>query len=101
MKKITKHNIRNYDFESISVDEFWNIGSQREHKMHRIHAYPAKFPAFITEKAIEYAKKPGVKEIHTIADFFCGCGTTAFEAKCAIVMPLKSMFFTQSPMSLP
>lgn len=81
MKQITKHNIRNYDFESISVDDFWNIGSQREHKMHRIHAYPAKFPAFITEKAIAYGKKHGVKEIHTIADIFCGCGTTAFEAK--------------------
>lgn len=81
MKQITKHNIRNYDFESISVDDFWNVGSQREHKIHRIHAYPAKFPAFITEKAIEYGKKNGVKEVHTIADFFCGCGTTAFEAK--------------------
>ncbi len=80
MKQITRHNVYNYDFETIPVDSFWNIGSQREQKMHRIHAYPAKFPAFITDKAIKYGRENGVK-VHTIADFFCGCGTTAFEAK--------------------
>lgn len=48
--------------------------------MHRIHAYPAKFPAFITQKAVTYAESRGV-EVNRIADVFCGCGTTALEAK--------------------
>lgn len=48
--------------------------------MHRIHAYPAKFPAFITQKAVAHARKKGV-EVKRIADVFCGCGTTALEAK--------------------
>jgi len=49
-------------------------------KMHRIHAYPAKFPAFITTKALSYAKRERIK-VKRIADVFCGCGTVAFEAK--------------------
>ncbi|MBN2771329.1 MAG: class I SAM-dependent methyltransferase [Spirochaetes bacterium] len=48
--------------------------------MHRIHAYPAKFPSFITTKGIQYAKDSGI-EVKAIADIFCGCGTTAYEAK--------------------
>ena len=48
--------------------------------MHRIHSYPAKFPAFITTKALEYANLQD-HDIGTIADICCGCGTTAFEAK--------------------
>ena len=48
--------------------------------MHRIHAYPAKFPAFITTKAIEYADTQGVS-VDRLVDFFCGCGTTAYESK--------------------
>ncbi|MDR0932038.1 MAG: hypothetical protein LBM70_03350 [Victivallales bacterium] len=46
--------------------------------MHRIHAYPAKFPAFITTKAISYALENGLAP-KRIADIFCGCGTVAFE----------------------
>lgn len=68
------------DFEQIDIDPFWNVGSEREHKSHRIHAYPAKFPAFITQKALGYAKDSGLN-INCIADIFCGCGTVAFEAK--------------------
>ncbi len=68
------------DFEKIDIDSFWNVGSEREHKGHRIHAYPAKFPAFITQKAIQYAKNCRI-EIDCVADIFCGCGTVAFEAK--------------------
>lgn len=68
------------DFESIDIDPFWNIGSETEHKRHRIHAYPAKFPAFITQKAIQYAIDHNIN-INCIADIFCGCGTVAFESK--------------------
>ena len=58
----------------------WDFGDSPELKIHRIHAYPAKFPAFITTKAISYAKKAGV-DVKTVADVFCGCGTTAFESR--------------------
>ena len=69
----------NFDFDSIPIEEFWNTGDVKENKMHRIHAYPAKFPAFITNKAINYAENYGVK-VEWVGDMFCGCGTTAFEA---------------------
>lgn len=70
----------NLDFDAVDIDPFWNVGNEREHKNHRIHAYPAKFPAFITQKALEYARKEGI-EVQQIVDIFCGCGTVAFEAK--------------------
>lgn len=72
--------IKKTDFNSIPVDYFWNTGDDKELKMHRIHAYPAKFPAFITTKALDYARKNCVNT-NQIADVFCGCGTVAFEAK--------------------
>jgi adenine-specific DNA methylase len=72
--------IKKLNFETIPIDEFWNVGNEKELKMHRIHSYPAKFPAFITTKAIGYAKNVGVQPLW-IADFFCGCGTVALEAK--------------------
>ena len=74
------NNIREIKFDSIPVDPFWNTGDEKESKMHRIHAYPAKFPAFITTKALEFAKQAKIS-IEWIADIFCGCGTVAFEAK--------------------
>ena len=58
----------------------WNFGEAKEPKIHRIHAYPAKFPAFITPKAVALARQKGVN-VRCIADVFCGCGTTAFEAR--------------------
>ncbi|MGD9780340.1 class I SAM-dependent methyltransferase, partial [Methanomethylovorans sp.] len=73
-------NLREIDFESIPIDSFWNTGDEKELKMHRIHSYPAKFPAFITTKALEYAQKNSINT-EIIADIFCGCGTVAFEAK--------------------
>lgn len=73
-------NIYQHNFDGISIDKFWNTGDEKEALMHKIHSYPAKFPAFITTKAIKYAKDNGVK-VNTIADIFCGCGTTAYEAK--------------------
>ena len=72
---------RDFDFENVPIDSFWNTGVQKEQKMHRIHAYPAKFPAFITTKALEYVKQSDGFCPERIADIFCGCGTTAFEAK--------------------
>ena len=73
--------IRTFDFENVPIDPFWNIGKQREQKMHRIHAYPAKFPAFITTKALEFCERTINHRPKRIADIFCGCGTTAFEAR--------------------
>ena len=63
-----------------SISGSWNFGAEKESLIHRIHSYPAKFPGFITTKALEYAQKEGVK-VYTVADVFCGCGTTAVEAK--------------------
>ncbi len=63
-----------------SCPGFWDFGGEREPRMHRIHAYPAKFPAFITQKAVQFAKERGI-HVRRIADVFCGCGTTALEAK--------------------
>ena len=76
--KLTK-NILDIDFDSIPIKPFWNMSNKKENKMHRIHSYPAKFPAFITTKAIEYAEDRGVN-VNLVADIFCGCGTTAYEA---------------------
>jgi methylase of polypeptide subunit release factors len=73
-------NIKQAVFDSMPVDPFWDTGEAKELKMHRIHAYPAKFPAFITTKALDFAQKYGV-EISSVADVFCGCGTVALEAK--------------------
>ena len=58
----------------------WDFGDRKEDPIHRIHAYPAKFPAFITTKALQYAEQRGVN-VNVVADVFCGCGTTAVEAK--------------------
>ena len=58
----------------------WDFGDSKEDLIHKIHSYPARFPAFITTKALQYAEENGVR-VKTIADVFCGCGTTAVEAK--------------------
>jgi len=72
--------IHNFNFEAVPIESYWNSSDESELKIHQIHAYPAKFPAFVTTKAINYAKEIGLS-INTIADIFCGCGTTAFESK--------------------
>ena len=41
---------------------YWNFGDKREDPIHRIHSYPAKFPAFITTKALQYAELHRRKE---------------------------------------
>lgn len=71
---------RKINFNKIPSDPSWNLGEEREFKMHKIHSYPAKFPAFLTTKALSYAKKNKIA-VNKIADIFCGCGTVAFESK--------------------
>lgn len=78
MVKVGHWNEINY--EEISIDENWNDSADEELSMHTIHAYPAKFPAFIASKAFDYAKDEGV-EIKKVADIFCGCGTVALESR--------------------
>jgi len=53
-------NIKTQNFDSIPIDSFWNTGDEKELRMHKIHAYPARFPAFITTKALEFAKEKGL-----------------------------------------
>ena len=77
---IAINDLNTFQFETLPVDPFWNIGMEKELKVHRIHSYPAKFPSFITTKALEYAASQN-QTITKIADIFCGCGTVAFEAK--------------------
>jgi methylase of polypeptide subunit release factors len=72
--------INNICINDINIDETWNFADSKEMLMHTIHAYPAKFPAFIASKAFEYAKDEKVS-VNTVADIFCGCGTVALESK--------------------
>lgn len=51
----SKDSLSQYDFDSVEIDEYWNKSMAKEARMHSIHNYPAKFPAFIADKAIEYA----------------------------------------------
>jgi methylase of polypeptide subunit release factors len=76
----TIDDVQTFDFNEVPIDPLWNFTGERELKIHQIHAYPAKFPAFVTTKAIEYAHEKNL-QVKTIADIFCGCGTTAFEAR--------------------
>ena len=75
---VTKLNFRGINFDHIDIQPEWNVPEKRECRMHSIHAYPAKFPAFITTKAIQVAEEHGI-QVASIGDIFCGCGTVAFE----------------------
>ncbi len=66
--------------DRVAVEDEWNFSNDTELTMHTIHAYPAKFPAFIAKKAFDYAAIEGVN-VKKVADIFCGCGTVALEAK--------------------
>ena len=66
--------------DDLEDNRFWNSGGTPELRLHRIHAYPAKFPAFITTKALHFAKTEQLK-VRRVGDIFCGCGTVAFEAR--------------------
>ena len=76
-----KNRLLECDFDRIVIDEFWNKSSKGEARMHTIHNYPAKFPAFIADKAIEYALPYFSNSINRISDVFCGCGTVALESR--------------------
>ena len=65
---------------NIEVNDSWNFPESKELLMHKIHAYPAKFPAFLTPKIVSYLKE-NKAQINSIGDIFCGCGTSALESK--------------------
>ncbi len=66
--------------ERAPISVQWEARAGREPRMHRIHSYPAKFPAFLAELGIRYAASSGVR-VRTVGDIFCGCGTVAHEAR--------------------
>ena len=68
------------NYTQIAESEFWNKEENAELKMHKIHVYPAKFPSFIVAKSLSYARVKGIS-VESVGDIFCGCGTTALEAK--------------------
>lgn len=76
--EVTLHSFKSIDLDNLPINNDWNQGDVTENLMHRIHAYPAKFPAFITTKAIQYAEYKQIN-VETVADIFCGCGTVAYE----------------------
>ncbi|GAB4248681.1 MAG: DNA methyltransferase C1 [Saprospiraceae bacterium] len=65
---------------NIEVNDSWNFPEFKELLMHKIHAYPAKFPAFLTPKIVYYLRE-NKAQINSIGDIFCGCGTSALESK--------------------
>ncbi len=78
---VNQQKIEDINFSNLEISSFWSSSSSRELKMHKIHAYPAKFPAFLVGRAIEYSNsKCKAHKIDTIGDIFCGCGTTALES---------------------
>ncbi len=77
---LIESNIAELDVNSLKETIEWNNPLTKELGMHKIHLYPAKFPSFLISKSLEYADKNNIK-INTIGDIFCGCGTTALEAK--------------------
>lgn len=78
---VTIDSFQQLNFDSIPIKEEWNLPSEKESRMHSIHTYPAKFPAFITSKAIRLAEEQNIR-VDTVADIFCGCGTVAYETVC-------------------
>lgn len=75
---IDSHNYLSINLDNLPINHGWDGRGVSENLMHRIHAYPAKFPAFITTKAIQYAESKAIR-VDTVADIFCGCGTVAYE----------------------
>jgi len=76
--RIYQEDISQANLDEIDIDNSWNFENEKEEKIHSIHAYPAKFPAFITQKALQ--KASAEITVNTVADIFCGCGTTAYES---------------------
>ncbi len=76
--RVDSCNYMTVDMDNLPINNDWDGRDISENLMHRIHAYPAKFPAFITTKAIQYAETNNI-HVETVADIFCGCGTVAYE----------------------
>ena len=76
--EVTINNYSTISLDTLPINNSWDGRDVHENLMHRIHAYPAKFPAFITTKAIQYAESQNIN-VETVADIFCGCGTVAYE----------------------
>lgn len=76
--RVNAYNFSSVDLDALPINSDWDGRDVSENLMHRIHSYPAKFPAFITTKAIEYAESKDI-HVNTVADIFCGCGTVAYE----------------------
>ena len=77
-------NYKTLNLKNIKLDKSWNFEDKgrKELLMHRIHSYPAKFPYFFLDKALNYYQKTeNSKKNIKIADIFCGCGTLSLEAK--------------------
>ena len=81
------YHVKNYkdlNLKKVKLDKFWNFEDRgkKELLMHKIHSYPAKFPYFFLDKAMNYYRRTGNKTKNMrVADIFCGCGTLALEAK--------------------
>lgn len=58
----------------------WDSPLAVESPVHRIHPYPAKFPAHIPAQAISLARSEG-RRVRRVGDIFCGCGTVAYEGR--------------------
>lgn len=61
------------------VSAGWTGNGEQDAGVHRIHAYPARFPSFIVREAIEHARAQGIA-VNRVADIFCGSGTSSHEA---------------------
>ncbi|WP_372380080.1 hypothetical protein [Xanthomonas sp. NCPPB 1062] len=72
--------VARYRLEDAPLTGAWDRDELPEPRLHRIHAYPAKFPAFLTARALAYSEQEG-HQVRRIGDVFCGCGTVAHEAR--------------------
>lgn len=76
----SKADFLQFNIDNVQNNSYWDLGEKEDLRIHSIHTYPAKFPAFIAIKAKEYAEREGI-QIKKVSDIFCGCGTVALEAK--------------------
>ena len=65
--RVDLYNYSSVELDNLPINSDWDGRDVSENLMHRIHAYPAKFPAFITTKAIQYAESKAV-QVDTVAD---------------------------------
>ena len=63
--------VERHGLDAVCSNGFWDVAEEREPKIHRIHPYPAKFPAFLTSKAINYAADRGLA-VRSVGDISAG-----------------------------